>query len=249
MLPTRGRPAAGLWILISALWLAACGGTAPIAHPTGARDVMIRQSGTSGGMVPSRLDNLAGQFPPFTLFGDGRLVYSKDGGLYQAHLDEAAIQKLLALAVNDVRFFDLGPFVGPQCCDMPGSQLSITAAGQTKNVSMSILDANGADADSVRRLQRLLAALAALRTGTDPVYTPTGVTLYAEAVRGEVAANTPAWSAPQVSLAAARAATSAGPGLPLTGEAAQAARRAEQGGPIFLENGAGYRVLVVPAAP
>src|SRR5262249_50447759 len=93
-----------LLLLISPLILAACG-AGPVSHPTGARDIILRQSGTGGGMLPGRLYYYEGQFPPFTLFGDGTLVYTGNGGFYQAHLDEAAIQRLLTLAVNDVHFF------------------------------------------------------------------------------------------------------------------------------------------------
>src|SRR6188508_1837062 len=181
-------------LLLSAFLLAACGaGSTPISYPTGAQDIVMRLSATGGGMLPGRLYYFEGQFPPFTLFGDGTLIYSAAGGFYQAHLDDAAMQRLLGLAVNDARFFDLPDFVGPTCCDMPGSGLTITANGRTKNVSMSLLDDNPSSDSPERRLQRVLGAIDDLRTGKDAVYTPAGATLHVEVAPGDPAPDAPAW--------------------------------------------------------
>src|SRR4051794_35896526 len=111
---TRAPRWSGILILAVLLLLAACGlpatvtVPAPIAHPTGAQDIVLQLGGVGGGMVPSRIYDLADRFPRFTLFGDGRVVYRSDTGFYQTHLDEAAISRLLTLAVREVRFFQLG---------------------------------------------------------------------------------------------------------------------------------------------
>lgn len=244
MIITR-RQGVTLLLLLGAFLPAACGAV-PISYPTGAGDTVVRLSATGGGMLPGRLYYLEGQFPPFTLFGDGTLIYTTEGGFYQAHLDDAAIRRLLDLAVNDARFFDLPDFVGPTCCDMPGSGLTITANGQTRTVSMSILDENTPNDSPERRLQRVLAAINALRTGKDAGYTPAGATLHAEVAPGDPAPGAPAWPLAQVALAAAAQESS---GLHLTGADAQAALQTAPRVTPFVENGITYQVIAVPDSP
>jgi hypothetical protein len=243
-MPTK-RQWGGVLLLAATLILAACG-TGPVTYSTGGHDVVVRLSGTGGGMLPGRLYYYEGQFPPFTLFGDGTLVYAASGSLYQAHLDAAAIQQLLQVAVNDAHFFDLPDFVGPTCCDMPGSSLTISANGQTRTVSMSLLDET-TDANSPeRRLRRILDALTALQTGHDAVYTPAGATLHAELARGEPNPNAVSWPLQAISLAAAAQATT---GLHLTGADAQAVLQAAPGVGSFVENGVSYLAIAVPDPP
>jgi hypothetical protein len=244
-MPTKRHYWGALLLLLGTLILTACG-SAPVSYATGARDTVVRLSGTGGGMLPGRLYYYEGQFPPFTLFGDGTLVYAAQGGLYQAHLDDAAIQKLLQLAVNDAHFFDLPDFVGPTCCDMPGSSLTISANGQTKTVSMSLLDET-TDANSPeRRLRRILDALTPLQTGHDPTYTPAGAMLHAEPAIGQPSPNAPAWPLKTVSLAAVAQDPN---GLHLTGADAQAALQAAPGVGPFVENGVTYLAIAVPDPP
>jgi hypothetical protein len=245
-MPTRRRWWGALLLLLGSLILAACG-AGPVSHPTGARDIVVRLSATGGGMLPGRLYYYEGQFPPFTLFGDGTLVYAA-GGFYQAHLDEAAIQRLLTLAVNDVHFFDLPDSVGPTCCDMPHSQLIISAGGQTKAVGMSLLDEKTDSNSPERRLQRLLDALTALQTGQDPAYTPPGATLYAEIATGQPGPAAPAWPLTTVSLADVLT-ESDGNGLHLTGADAQAALQAAPRVAPFVEHGVSYLVVATPDPP
>jgi hypothetical protein len=245
MMPGK-RPFWGVALLMMiALSLAGCG-AGRVSYPTGARDIVVRLSGTGGGMLPGRLYYYEGQFPPFTLFGDGTLVYAAQGGLYQGHLDEAAIGRLLQGAVNDAHFFDLPDFVGPTCCDMPGSSLTISANGQTKTVSMSLLDETSDSNSPERRLQRILAALTALQTGHDAVYTPAGATLHAEVGTGDPNPNALPWPVAGVSLAAAAQDPN---GLHLTGADAQAVLQAAPGVGPFVEQGIPYLAIAVPDPP
>lgn len=236
---------------IMVLLLAACGAPANIGHPTRLADVLVQLTYIGGGMSPSRLDYLTGRFPQFSLRGDGTLLYGKDGTIYQGHLDEAAIQRLLALAVNDVRFGDLPDFVGPECCDMPGTSLSITTTYLHKTITMSIMDDKTDSNSPEARLRRLLSALDALSTGQDPVYQPAGVTLFVEATRDVPAtAPVPAWPIAAAVLAqVAQTTTTSGEGLHLIGPDAQQAVRLIHGTTTFTENGTLYRVLIVPDQP
>lgn len=245
MLGTRQQGSALLLLTIS-LILAACGLGGPVSHPSGAREIVVRLTSPQGGMMPSGLYYHEGQFPAFTLFGDGTLVYTTDGGLYQARLDEAAIQGLLGKAVNDARFFDLGDFVGPTCCDMPGSQLTINAGGQEKTVGLSIIEDTNDTNSPEGRLLRVLNAINVLRTGKDAIYTPAGATIYAETPRGQTLPAAPAWPLAQISLAAV---VQESAGLHLTGADAQAALQAAPGVTAFIENGASYLVIAVPDSP
>jgi hypothetical protein len=235
-----------LLLLISTLTLAACGFGGPVAHATGARDIVVRLTSPQGGMLPAGLYYHEGQFPAFTLFGDGTLVYATNGGLYQARLDEAAIQRLLGVAVNDARFFDLGDFVGPTCCDMPGSQLTINAGGKEKTVGLSIIEDTSDGNSPEGRMLRLINAINALRTGKDQIYTPAGATVYAETPRGQTMPAATAWPLAQVSLAAVVLDSE---GLHLTGADAQAALQAAPGVTPFIENGVSYLVIAVPDSP
>src|SRR5215212_1317116 len=96
---TRGQQGFAFLLMLGAFLVAGCG-VSPLSYPTGGQDVVVRLSATGGGMLPGRLYYFAGQFPPFTLFGDGRLIYTTENGFYQAHLDDAAIRRLLGRAVN-----------------------------------------------------------------------------------------------------------------------------------------------------
>jgi hypothetical protein len=236
---------------IMVLVLAACGAPATVGHPTGVADVLVQLTYIGGGMSPSRLDYLTWRFPQFSLRGDGTLLYGKDGTIYQGRLDEAAIQRLLALAVNDVRFGDLPDFVGPQCCDMPGTSLSVNTTDLHKTITMSIMDDKSDSNSPEARLRRLLAALDALSTGQDPVYQPAGVTLFAESTPNVPAGTTaPAWPISSAVLAqVAQTTLTNGAGQHLTGPDAQQAVRLIHGTTTFMENGILYRVLLVPDAP
>src|SRR5438477_11981011 len=111
----------GALLVLGGLLLAGCTGIgpggptptpAPILHPTGAHDVVIQLQSTGGGMVPSGVYTVADRFPGFTLYGAGTLLYRVGDGYYRTQLAEADVQQLLALAINDVQFFTLDPFLG-----------------------------------------------------------------------------------------------------------------------------------------
>jgi hypothetical protein len=254
-------------LLAGLLLLAGCGDTGlggptptpvPVARPTAADAVVIRLSGGGGGMVASPIYNMDSRFPAFVLYGDGRLIYRTGDGFYQTHLDEAAVQRLVGVAVNDARFFTLPSSVGPMCCDMPSSQIEVHAAGQSGSVSFSILDppsTPGADSDE-SRLSRLIDAIQALRVETAPAYQPAGVTLYADggSPAGAGAGLLP-WPVASVALSQALDASRkpgggwTGEGLRLTGADATAVLKAAPSVKEFTQNGLRYYVVAVPDAP
>ncbi len=77
-----------------------------IQHPSGGSDVILQVS-RSGGLLTWLYHGM--DFPRFTLYGDGTLIYwrpAPEGGLFKGRLTEDAIQELLQLVVRDNRFFD-----------------------------------------------------------------------------------------------------------------------------------------------
>src|SRR4051794_28647968 len=177
------------WLLAGLWLLAGCGGLGgptptpvPVARPTAAGEAIILLSARGGGMVASPIYNVTNSFPEFALYGDGTAIYRPETGYHQIHLDEAAIQRLIGVAMNVTQFFTLPSSVGPSCCDMPSSDIEVHAAGQSRTVSFSLLEdpaTPGADTPE-RRLARLLKAIADLSREDGPAYQPAGVTLYAD---------------------------------------------------------------------
>jgi hypothetical protein len=154
------RTSAPLLALAAIALVAGCGGAdqtasgtstaaapaAGIAHPTGARDVVVRVA--SGGGFVAVEANLA-SLPSYTLYGDGtviRTVAAPAGSalalgagaapqLETGHLDEAAVQELLSqaeraglLAPGAIDYGDMGS-VG--VADMPTTTVTLTTDAGT----------------------------------------------------------------------------------------------------------------------
>lgn len=227
-----------------------------VAHPSGARDIVIQMS-EEAGLLP-RLDVLALSFPEFTLFGDGTLVSHTRTAYYQTHLDEPAIQGLLTQAITDTRFFELEPFYNePNIYDAPVVHLRVVAGGQDHTSSALALGLTAADqtappAAPRARLLRLVAALRALMAEGGPPYVPAAVTLYAEGGSPAAPADpAPAWPLPGVTLASVLQQGNGGSGtaVRLTGPDAAAALTAAAIPRPFLEAGRRYTVVAVPDGP
>lgn len=115
-----------------------------LAHPTGARDVVLRIE-ESGGFVP--IEFSVTYTPSFTLYGDGTVVWRDNQALppessdnlirqvplHVARLDEPAIQALLAEAIGPG---GLGAAVGPynemMGADIPATVFTINAGDVTE---------------------------------------------------------------------------------------------------------------------
>jgi hypothetical protein len=168
-------------LLTAAISLAACGATASgtarpadtaptpaptstpagLAHPTGAKEIILRAD-EAGGFVP--VEWMAAHVPYFTLYGDGRVVFvssstvvepSPDGvmtgsPLRTATLSEAQIQDLLMFALADgglaaARADYQNPFVA----DAPSTIFEVHADGDSKTVTIVALGMEGEpDADT-----------------------------------------------------------------------------------------------------
>ena len=158
---------------------------AAIAHPTGARDVVVRVV-TGGGFVPVEA-NLA-SLPTYTLYGDGtviRTVAAPAGSepalgapqpLETGHLDEAAIQELLGqakraglLAPGPIDYGDMGS-VG--VADMPTTTVTFAADGATVSRDAYALGAGDLGGRSLTASQQsaraALSGFVALTEGTLP---------------------------------------------------------------------------------
>jgi hypothetical protein len=130
--------------------------TAPsvgLEHPTGPTDIVLRFE-ESGGFVPVEVN--ATYAPSFTLYGDGRVVFRDPwapapepvGNLVRAvpfqtiQLGEEAIQALLEEAIGPGGLgVASGPYTG-MSADIPTSTFTISAGGQTKQVSVTGLSAD-----------------------------------------------------------------------------------------------------------
>jgi len=117
---------------------------AGIAHPTGARDVVVRVA-SGGGFVPVEV-NLA-SLPSYTLYGDGtviRTVAAPAGSalalgagaaprLETGHLDEAAVQELVGQAKRagllEPGAIDYGDMGSVGVADMPTTTVTFAANG------------------------------------------------------------------------------------------------------------------------
>jgi hypothetical protein len=217
----------------------------------------VIQMNEEAGLLP-RLDVLALSFPEFTLFGDGTLVYHTRTAYYQTHLDEPAIQGLLAQAITDTRFFDLEPFYNePNVYDASALRVQVVANGQDHTSGALALGLIAADQsappDAPRaRLLRFVTALRALMPEGGPPYVPAAVTLYAEGGSPAAPADpAPPWPLPGVTLAAVLQQGNGGSAtaLRLTGPDAAAALAAAATPRPFLEAGRRYTVVAVPDGP
>jgi hypothetical protein len=124
-----------------------------IEHPTGPTDIVLRFE-ESGGFVPLEVN--ATYAPSFTLYGDGRVVFRDPWApapepvdnvgravpFQTIQLGEAAIQRLLEEAIGPGGLgVASGPYTG-MSADIPTSTFTISAAGQTKQVSVTGLSAD-----------------------------------------------------------------------------------------------------------
>lgn len=161
-------------LLAAALGLAACGpsGANPqptasptaaptarasgLAHPTGAKEIVLRFD-EAGGFVP--VEWLAAHVPWFTLYGDGRAVFvsaptvvepAPDGvmtgiPLRTARLSEAQIQDLLLFALTEGGLaLARTEYQNPLVADAPSTIFEIHADGDSRTVTIVAL---GMDAE------------------------------------------------------------------------------------------------------
>ncbi len=171
-MPTLSRPRLVFSILLAAAVLSACSPTSPtaapatagssappssspavsgIAHPTGAKDVVLRYD-QSGGFVP--VEFLAAHVPLFTLYGDGTVVFVPTSGaadprpdgivtgspLRTARLSEEQVQALLQLALGDGGLgIARAEYQNPLVADAPTAVFEVHAAGADKTVSVVAL--------------------------------------------------------------------------------------------------------------
>ena len=136
-----------------------------IAHPTGAKDVVLRYD-SAGGFVPPEF--LAARVPFFTLYGDGRIVFVRtnaelpggDIGVGQpirtAVLTEEQIQSLLEFALDRWRPGGRARRVqNPMIADAPTAVFTINADNDSKTVSAMGLGADPQPGPDTQVLQRL----------------------------------------------------------------------------------------------
>jgi hypothetical protein len=135
-----------------------------IAHPTGATEIVLRYE-VGGGFVP--LEFMANHVPQFTLYGNGRVVYSRptDEGtttpdgirqnspLRTGMLTEAQIQELLKFALGEGALGRAGPDYPPtNIADAPSTTFEIHVEGGSKTVSVGALGMDTSGTDGLIRL-------------------------------------------------------------------------------------------------
>ncbi len=158
-----------------------------LQHPTGAADVVLRME-SGGGFVP--IDFFATAAPTFTLYGDGTVVFrdptatppdaagnvNRLSPFLTIRLDEEGIQALLDDAIGRGGLgIATGPYMG-MAADIPTTTFTVTAGGQTKEVSVNGLSPdmhpdNVAIVTSLAGLAERLEKFAAAVAG-EQVYVP-----------------------------------------------------------------------------
>jgi hypothetical protein len=221
----------------------------PIAYSHDPHTLLVQMR--AGGGLVTPLDARLDSFPAFTLYGDGTTIYPGGYQYYQGHLDDAAIQRLLSLAMYDAGFFSLPANVGPTVMDAGSITIQITTAAQSRQVSMSSV--NDSNDGAVARLRRVSDAIDALHRSADAAYVPPAVLLYSQheaAPAGSGVDPAIPWPMADVSLEAAYQATwQSGNGLRLTGPNAQAALQTAAQPLPFTQNNQRYLVVAVPTLP
>jgi len=122
-----------------------------IAHPTGADEIVLRLDEGGGMMIP---EFFAGHVPPFTLYGDGTVVFASTDPnnvpepnapwvgqpLRTAKLTEAQIQDLLLFALRDGGLANAREqYDNPMVADAGSTIFEIHADGDSKTVTVPAL--------------------------------------------------------------------------------------------------------------
>ncbi len=181
------RPASilrSIGVVVLSVGLAGCGAigdtspgpSGPLLHPSGATELILRYE-QGGGFVPPGF--LATEGPTFSLYGDGTAIFRNPrdtnpvpdstantvirGVPYQiAHLSEAAVQALLAFALDPGGLRSADATYELPIADAPTTVFTIDAGGIKKMVSVNgfgIDAANGQHAQILAKLQTLATRL------------------------------------------------------------------------------------------
>jgi len=163
-----------------------------IDHPTGATDVILRYDEGGGFVMASYA---ATMLPPFTLYGDGTIVFrdptlelppmegsiGKANPMRTAKLTEAQIQDVLKLALVDGGLATARPeYMDMQVADAGTAIFTVNAGGLTKVVSVYALGIDpptaGPDAAARAAFAKLAESLTSIEKGgaiTASDYAPT----------------------------------------------------------------------------
>jgi hypothetical protein len=136
-----------------------------IAHPTGADEIVLRLD-YEGGFVPPEF--LAARVPPFTLYGDGRVVFVQTTAvpperdiavgqpLRTALLSEEQLQSLLEFALGDGGLaVARDEYTNPMIADAPMTVFTINADNDSKTVKAMGLGFEQQPSPDSQVLQRL----------------------------------------------------------------------------------------------
>lgn len=161
-------------------------------HPTGPTDIVLRYDETAGFVMPGFAATMV---PPFTLYGDGTIVFrdptiemppaegtiTKANPLRTAKLTEAQIQDLLKLALDEGGLAVARPeYRNMMVADAGTAIFTIQAGGVTKTVSVYALgidDPSSPDAAAMAAFSKLAQTLTSIEKGgviKAVDYVPTG---------------------------------------------------------------------------
>jgi hypothetical protein len=205
---------------------------------------------------------VAKAFPYFTLYGDGTAIYSSQTGYHEIHLDEATMQRLLSVILNEKRFFELDSnlWADGLGTDWATTRVRVGAAGQDYTVEAYGLrfGSTGIETPERQRLSDVAGAIHNLMVDDAPLYQPAAAILYVgydtTPLPGRITATpdpaVPAWPVPGVRLADATVTEEIwSPHLRLTGATAVAALQVANRSHSFTQEGQPYTVVVVPELP
>ena len=233
-----------------------------IPHPTGAKEIVIQVRSRFDGFFPEWIGVRVSEFPDFTLYGDGTVIYVDKryfpgenlarSAFHQDRWDEAAVQDLLNHIVNTEHFFALSSNQTPPnlCCDFGGMSIRVVAAGQDHNVANAPFQSSPDSADPPDRKHwyAVRDAIYDQMAGKAPLFTPAGATL-CRGTPESLRAQAMPWPVSSIDLSVSYTESEGAFCRDLSGSDAAAVFDAAPSPRWFSQNGRSYEVVVLPHLP
>ena len=233
-----------------------------IPHPTGAKEIVIQVRSRFDGFFPEWIGVRVSDFPDFTLYGDGTVIYVDKrhfpaenlahSAFHQNQWDETAVQDLLSHIVNTEHFFALSTNQTPPnfCCDLGSMSIRVIAAGHDHVVANAPFQGSPDPGDPPDRNHwyAVRDAIYDRMAENAPLFTPAGATLCRgtpEALRAKATS----WPVASIDLSVIYTESEGAFCRDLRGADAAAAFDAAPSPRWFSQNGRSYEVVVQPYLP
>jgi hypothetical protein len=233
-----------------------------IPHPTGAKEIVIQVRSRFDGFFPEWIGVRVSDFPDFTLYGDGTVIYVDKrrfptqalarSAFHQDQWDEAVVQDLLNRIVNTEHFFALSANQTPPnlCCDFGGMNIRVIAAGHDHAVANAPFQGSPDPGDPPDRTHwyAVRDAIYDRMAENAPLFTLAGATLCRGTPEPLYAKAVP-WPVSSIDLSVVYTESEGAICQDLRGADAAAAFDAAPSPRWFSQNGRSYEVVVIPYLP